>query len=64
MMKVRKGNRKRDLVGAIVFVVAAALLWVEAHAAGGVRGSEFDNGSAVVEAASIRSADGVPMGRT
>lgn len=63
MMKVRKGNRKRDLVGAIVFVLAATLLWVEAHA-GGVGASEFDTGGAVVEAASIRSADGVPMGRT
>ncbi|UCC25062.1 MAG: hypothetical protein JSU98_15245 [Gemmatimonadales bacterium] len=62
MIKYRKPNRVRDVVGAIVFAVAAALLWVQSSMAGShVDSAALDEGGATATAV-IRSATGGSTG--
>lgn len=63
MIRFRKSNPVRDLVGAIVFAVAATLLWVESSVTNHRSGAVMDNGAASQEVASIRSADFVSLDR-
>ena len=62
MIKYRKPNRVRDMVGAIVFAVAAALLWVQSSMAGSpVDSAALDQDGATATAV-IRSATGGSTG--
>lgn len=57
MIKYRKGNRIRDLVGAIVFAVATTLLWFESAATAPRTAGETAHGTEVHEVATIRAAE-------
>lgn len=63
MIRFRKSNPVRDLVGAIVFAVAAALLWVESSVTNQRSGAVVEDGSATQEVVSIRSADFASLDR-
>ncbi|HSG49533.1 MAG TPA: hypothetical protein VLA43_17060 [Longimicrobiales bacterium] len=63
MIRFRKSNPVRDLVGAIVFAVAATLLWVESSVTSHRSGGMMEDGSATREVASIRSADFTTLDR-
>ena len=52
MISYRKPNRARDLVGAIIFAVAAAMLWVQSSMAD----SAGVDGTRATSTAEIRSA--------
>lgn len=60
MIKYRKGNRTRDLVGAVIFAVATTLLWVESAATAPGIQKETAQAGQVQEAAVIRAAE-VPI---
>ncbi len=55
MISYRKPNRARDLVGAIIFAVAAAMLWVQSSMAGPADSAGVD-GTRATSTAEIRSA--------
>lgn len=63
MIRYRKSNRVRDLVGAIFFALAAALLWSESSAATQHAEAGITSGAVTHEVAAIRSADGLLMDR-
>ena len=57
MIRYRKPNRTRDLLGAILFAVAAAMLWVESSMAKNTADMVSVDSGSTANAAVIRSAD-------
>lgn len=63
MIRFRESNPVRDIVGAIVFAIAATLLWVESSTASHGDGVAFQDGDVPQAVVSIRSADSLPLDR-